>query len=108
VASVGLRLMELPEPLKGERETSPAAGFPEAGPAFRISPWRFGRWSMSSGRIPGRADGAAGDSHHGEHGRTTECHGAVAARSDDEAAEAVFEARGMEVHQQADAKMTHA
>jgi hypothetical protein len=34
-------------------------------------------------------------------------HGAVAARSDDEAAKAVFEARGMEVHQQTDTKMTH-
>jgi hypothetical protein len=62
----------------------------------------------SSGRIPGRVGGAAVDSHHGEHERTTEFHGAVAARSDDKAAETVFDPRGVEVHQPADAKMVHA
>jgi hypothetical protein len=62
-ASVGLRLMELPQPPTGEARRPLLLD-----PAFCISPSGFGRWCMSSGRVLGPASGAAGDSHHGEHG----------------------------------------
>jgi hypothetical protein len=108
VASVGLRLMELPEPLKGNAEPPLLLDSLMLAPLSAFRRGASGVGQLSSGRVPGRADGTAGDSHHGELGRTTEFHGAIAARSDDAAADAVFEAQGMEVHQQADAKMAHA
>jgi hypothetical protein len=52
---------------------------------------RAARWQSSPRRTP----------------RTTEPHGGDAGRSDDEAAETIFEARGVEVHQQTDTEISH-
>ena len=59
------------------------------------------------GRIEECVGGAAGKVHHGEHRSTTEPHGVEAGRSDDKAAQTIFEARSVEVHQQADTKLAH-
>ena len=64
----------------------------------------FAGWS---GRIGECAGSAAGKRHHGEHRRTAEPHGVEAGRSDDKAAQTIFEARSVEVHQQADTKLAH-
>jgi len=73
----------------------------------RISPLRFARWFALSGRIGDCAGGAAGNPHHGAHGRTTESHGADAGRSGDAAATTIFEARRVERHQQTNTEIAH-
>jgi hypothetical protein len=72
-----------------------------------ISPLGFARCFTLSGRIGDRTGGTAGNPHHGAHGRTTEDHGSDAGRSDDKAAETIFEARGVEVHKQTNTKIAH-